>query len=545
MLLFTGYRLHTRTNWSDKLVPTSKDWREKGLGENILELKGISKSFGNNQVLHCVDFSLLKGEVHAVIGENGAGKSTLMNIAYGLVHPEQGEILIDGQKTEVKNPSDAHSNGICFVHQEIALCPELTVAENIFMSKINAMKTLNINYSKLNKEAAALLSRITTDIAPNEMVANLTISNQQVVEIAKALSTECKVLILDEPTASLSESEAEALYEIMRKLKAEGIGIIYISHRLSEIFEQCDRVSVLRDGCMINTYKVNDVKPEQLVNDMAGREISCLYPPKNETLDYAGGAQPMLSVKNLSDKAGAFCDISFDLYKGEILGFSGLIGSGRSEIMEGVVGLRKKKAGQVLFKDRDISGYATKDIFDTGLLYLSEDRKSTGLFLDLDIKQNISAVHLSTIVKNKVISQSREKEQAEKLAKSLRIKCSGVGQVVRSLSGGNQQKVLIGKLLTRDPQIVIMDEPTRGIDIGAKSEIHALLRQLANQGVGVIVVSSELNEIIGMCDRVLVMHEGHLCTEVKQNEISSTAIMHYASGAYKLQNNEGESLCQQ
>ncbi len=500
------------------------------MSENILFLKGVNKSFGSNQVLFDVDFSLKSGEIHGIIGENGAGKSTLMNITYGLVHPESGDIFIEGAKTEIKNAYQAQKQGVCFVHQEIALCPELTVAENIFMSRINQMRTLNINYNALNKEAEALLAPLSSDIRGTDIVANLTISNQQVVEIAKALSTKCKILILDEPTASLSDAEAEALWIIMKKLKSDGIGIIYISHRLSEIFEQCDRVSVLRDGRMINTYAVNAVDTNQLINDMAGREINNIYPEKS-TMEKD---TVLLEVKGLTDALGRFEDVSFTLKRGEILGFSGLIGSGRSEVMQAIVGLRKAKSGAVQYKGRDIFHKPTRQIFDDGLVYLSEDRKLSGLFLDMSCKENVSALHLKTIQNGGLISDTLERTQAQQLIEKLRVKCRSASQIVRSLSGGNQQKILISKLLVITPDIIIMDEPTRGIDVGAKAEIHHLLRELCNTGVGVILVSSELNEVIGLSDRVLVMHEGRLCTEVIDDEINSTSIMFYASGAYQM-----------
>lgn len=503
------------------------------MGDTRLELKNLSKSFGANQVLFDVSFSLKRGEVHAIIGENGAGKSTMMNITYGLVKPDRGEIYIDGVKADIKNAADAQKHGVCFVHQEIALCPELTVAQNIFMSRIKDMRSWNINYHKLNAQAQELLDSIVTGIDASAPVESLSISNQQVVEIAKALSGDCRVLILDEPTASLSESETESLYEIMRKLKAQGIGIIFISHRLSEIFGQCDRVSVLRDGYMINTYGVGEVDAAQLVNDMAGREIKNIYPPKAEAPDYSDGGS-LLQVEGLTDGAGRFADVSFQLHKGEILGFSGLIGSGRSEVMQAIVGLRRAKGGRAVFEGRDIIGQRTKRTFSQGLVYLSEDRKNSGLFLDMDISQNVSAMHMETVQRGIVMDSALERRQAEKFITALRVKCSGAGQALRSLSGGNQQKVMISKLLTKKPKIVIMDEPTRGVDVGAKSEIHGLLRGLANEGTGVIVVSSELNEIVGMCDRVLVMHEGELVAEVRGEDVNSNRIMHYASGAYKL-----------
>ncbi len=510
------------------------------MSENLLELKNISKSFGSNQVLFDVDFTLRSGEIHAIIGENGAGKSTLMNIVDGLLQPESGEIIIEGKRVDITSPLDAQGHGICFVHQEIALCQDVSVAQNIFMSQINADKKAVVNYKELSRKAKEILYSLVKDaIDPNDLVMHLTISNQQVVEIAKALSTECKVLILDEPTAALSESETEALYEIMHNLAARGIGIIYISHRMSEIFEQCDRVSVLRDGYMVSIYDVANVTVKQLVNDMAGREVNAIYPPKAESFD-AGKAETLLEVKHITDGNARFRDVSFHLKRGEMLGFSGLIGSGRSEIMQGITGIRKLHEGEVLFRGENIAGKPAKEIFQKGLLYMSEDRKQSGLFLEMSIMHNISAMHIEVVTQKGFINASKEKSQGERMAKELNVKCTSTQQWVMDLSGGNQQKVLIAKLLAKKPDVIILDEPTRGIDVAAKAEIHRLLRQLVQEGIGVIIVSSELNEVIGMCDRVIIVNEGKLVGEVSGEEISSNRIMFFASGAFRVEDQKVE-----
>ena len=504
------------------------------MAENILELRGLSKSFGSNQVLFDVNFSLKPGEVHAIIGENGAGKSTMMNITYGLVRPNSGEIYVDGEKVEIKSPNDAEKYGICFVHQEIALCQEMSIAQNIFMTRVKNMKTLDMNYKAINEEAQRLIDEIVPGFDVSQPVESLNIAGQQVVEIAKALSMDCKILILDEPTSSLSDKETVALYRIMDNLKEKGIGIVYISHRLAEIFEKCDRVSVLRDGYMINTYDVNNVSSEQLVNDMAGRELTNIYPPKGENLEYTDETV-LLEVKNLSAKR-RFKDVNFKLHKGEILGFSGLVGAGRTEIMEAIVGLRNvKPGGEVIFEGKNILGTPAKKIFKSGLVYLPESRKETGLFLEMGIHWNTSSLHLETVQNGALLSGSKELAQAQKFIETMRTKCSSATQPVNSLSGGNQQKVLFSKMLTVTPKIIIADEPTRGVDVGAKSEIHNLLRSLANDGTGVIVVSSELNEILGICDRVLVMYEGKIVGEVKGDDVVANNVMHYASGAFLLE----------
>lgn len=505
------------------------------MAENALELKGINKSFGPTQVLIDVDFSVRKGEIHALIGENGAGKSTLMNITYGLVKPESGEIFVDGKQVDVKNAFVAQENGICFVHQEIALCQDVSVSENIFMSEINKKGTLRVNFSGLKKRATEILYPLSKDtINPDSIVESLSISQQQVVEIARALSIQCKVLILDEPTAALTESEAEALYAIMQQLKKEGIGVIFISHRMNEIFEQCDRVTVLRDGHMISVNDVKDVTPMSLVADMVGREIDNIYPAKATQIDYTED-NVLLDVRGLTDFKWRFHDIDFQLYKGEMLGLSGLVGAGRSEVAQGIVGLRKLERGKVTFQGEDITNKSSREVFDSGLVYLSENRKETGLFLEMSIKHNVSSMFIKSVSKNGILRRRQEEALAQEKVESLNIKCSSTEQLISSLSGGNQQKVLVGKVLAVSPKIVIMDEPTRGIDVGAKAEIHKILRELVRRGIGIIMISSEMNEIVGMCDRVLIMNEGRLCGEVSGAEIEGKNIMHYASGASQYQ----------
>jgi ribose transport system ATP-binding protein len=506
------------------------------MSDHLLELKNISKSFGTNQVLFNVDFTLARGEIHALIGENGAGKSTMMNIIDGLVAPDSGEIYLEGVLAKISSPIDAQKLGIGFVHQEIALCQDVTVAQNIFMSQVpvNTGKKVFMNYTAQARDAKELLKRLDSEnINPNDLVMNLTTPNQQIVEIAKALSQECRVLILDEPTAALTETETNALYKIMRQLASQGIGIIYISHRLSEIFENCDTVSVLRDGVMISKYNVKGVTVQQLVNDMAGREVTMLYPDKRQT-ERHHSEKILLEVENLSDENEKYKDVSFRLYKGEILGFSGLIGSGRSETMQGITGLRRVKRGKVQFLGKDITGMKPGKIFSMGLLYMSEDRKQAGLFLDMHISPNISAMHRELIAANGIVQYGTEKKLAQKMVNELNVRAHSLDQLLINLSGGNQQKVFLGKLLAKKPELVILDEPTRGIDVAAKAEIHRQLRRLVDQNIGVIIVSSELNEIIGMCDRVMVMNEGHIVGEVEGNGITTSNIMYFASGAFKI-----------
>lgn len=506
---------------------------------NVLELRGISKSFGRNQVLFSIDFDLRPGEIHGIMGENGAGKSTLMNIIYGNLKSDGGEIRVHGQTVSINGARDAQAYGICFVQQEIALCQDVTVAENIFMSRISQSRTFD--RKKLVQEAKNLLEPLChNSIDPNEIVERLPISSQQVVEIAKAISNNCKILILDEPTSSLSSAEADALHSVIQDLKKQGIAIIYISHRMSDIFGQCDRVSVLRDGRMVSTYPIEEANVQQLVNDMAGREVSILYPEKAKQISRTE-EDVVLDVQNLTDASGRFKDVSFRLFKGEILGFAGLLGAGRSEIMEGIIGLRRTSAGNVFLKGKSIRGKSTSDIFRSGLIMLPEDRKTKGLFLDMDIEHNSSAAHLAEITRSGLIDRRKEHQQATQLADQMNIRCTGVSQIVRSLSGGNQQKVLMAKVLAKRPEVVIMDEPTRGVDVGAKAEIHRLLRQIANEGVSVILISSELNEVIGMSDRVaMIDSSGTLVGTLTGDEIHSDRIMYYISDAYKYQESKHE-----
>lgn len=493
----------------------------------ILEVKGVDKVFPGTKALNKVDFNLRRGEIHAVAGENGAGKSTLMNIIDGIYQPTAGEIRINGQKVVIKNPLHAQELGIGFVHQELAVCPHVTVAENVYMSSINTSKKWFVDYKELFRKTAETLKPL-KQIKPDAYVRDLGISSQQLIEIAKSLTLDCKILILDEPTASITEQETEALFKIMQDLKHKGISIIYISHRMAEIFSQCDRVTILRDGTYTGTWDVKDATPEGIVNKMVGRTLEDLYPKKAK--DLSKNSEIMLKIKHYSDN-NRFNDINFELKKGEILGISGLIGSGRSELAETICGLREKYRGEIEFQGTRVEIKNYRDSINKGMVYLSEDRKGNGLFLRLSVAKNISALDVDQIsTKQGLLNISKENEQANQSITQLRIKCPSTNTPASSLSGGNQQKVVIGKMLTVNPKIIIMDEPTRGVDVGAKTEIYLLLRKLAEQGIGVIVISSELPEIIGLCDRVMVMHEGRQNGIVSGKNLTEEKIIHLASG---------------
>ncbi|MFY0623835.1 MAG: sugar ABC transporter ATP-binding protein [Pelagimonas sp.] len=492
----------------------------------LLQISNLSKSFGPVRALKGVDFDLRKGEIHAIAGENGAGKSTLMNIIDGILRPDSGEIRLDGAPVRISSPAVAQRMGIGFVHQEIALCPDVSVAENIFMAATNASRSFLMDYKALNRKAAEVLRQL-SDIEPATMVRDLPISKQQLVEIAKALTLDCRILILDEPTAALTEAEAQLLFGIIRRLADQGISIIYISHRMVEIFENCDRVSVFRDGTHVVTHDVGDISPSDVVNAMVGREISELYPPKQAEGDKT--SEVMLAVRGLSD-AKRFHDVSFDLRRGEILGVAGLIGAGRSEIVKGICRLEGEVSGSITLNGEPLDTRTYSESIAKGVVYLSEDRKGDGVFLDLPIDANVSALRLGQVARRfGLIDAELEAGQAEQLGRKLNLKCGSLADPVSSLSGGNQQKVALAKMLSVNPQLIFLDEPTRGVDVGAKSEIHRILRDLAKDGVGIVVISSELPELIGLCDRVMVVREGTISGEVSGTDMTEENMMHLAS----------------
>jgi ribose transport system ATP-binding protein len=493
----------------------------------LLELHGIAKRFGASRALAGVHFSLQRGEIHALCGENGAGKSTLMKIIDGIHAPDEGDIRLNGERVVIDGPAHAMRLGIGLVHQEIALCGDATVAENIFMPEIATRPRAWMDFASLNTRAAQALARLGQQIDPGLRVDDLGISSQQLVEIAKALTLDCKVLILDEPTAALTEVESAALFRVLHDLKAQGIGIIYISHRMAEIFQHCDRVTVLRDGRDVLCAPLAGLTPDALVRSMVGRDLGCYYPPKQAVGE---DATPLLEVDGIAD---GLCvhGVSFTLKRGEILGISGLMGAGRSELAETLCGLRRARRGEVRLRGKPLRIRRYGDALRHGIAYLSEDRKAAGLFLELPIEQNISSMALARISSRFGLLRRRaERRLATELGARLKLKSNGVAIDAASLSGGNQQKVAIAKLLATHPAVLLMDEPTRGVDVGAKSEIHHILRDLASQGVGVIVISSELPEIIGLCDRALVIRDGRLAGELAASEMTEERLLRLASG---------------
>ncbi|WP_174021455.1 sugar ABC transporter ATP-binding protein [Agrobacterium fabrum] len=496
------------------------------MGEVILSMTNIHKAFGPVRALRSAALELRRGEIHALAGENGAGKSTLMHIIDGILQPDGGEILLDGKPVRISSPNAANRLGIGFVHQEIALCPEISVAENMYMSETGQSRSWFMNYRDLEKRAATVLREI-GDIDPTRRAGDLSISQQQIVEIAKALTLDCRILILDEPTAALTETEAQTLFKIMRRLAARGIAIIYISHRMAEIFEHCDRITVMRDGCHIRTENIAEISPEEVVNSMVGRVLDKLYPPK--LADDEKSNEVILSVRGLNEGKRVF-DVGFDLLRGEILGFAGLIGAGRSEIARAVCRLEGKPKGEVVLRGRSLKLRDYRDSIREGIVYLSEDRKGDGLFLNMSIATNVSALDIGRISNGMgFIQRRKEMKRADELGRRLKLRANSVGDAVSTLSGGNQQKVALAKMLSVEPQVIFLDEPTRGVDVGAKAEIHRQIRELAREGVGVVVISSELPELIGVSDRVLVVREGRITGEVEGDDMTEEKIMQLAS----------------
>jgi len=491
---------------------------------SVLMVEDIYKSFSGTQALKGVSLEIEKGEIHSIVGENGAGKSTLMNIVSGVLHADKGKIFLQGKEVHFKGPSDAQNAGIEFVHQELALCTHVTVAENVFIGRL-PLKNGLIDRKKLYKLTEEVLAPFKTVIKPDQKVADLSVAQQQVVEIAKALSLNCKVVIFDEPTSSLNEAEAQSLFGIIRDIKQKGISVLYISHKLSEIFQMCDRITVLRDGMKIATHRVCDVTPESIVSEMVGRELGNLYPPKS-----LKKGKPILKVENFTSQP-AFIDVSLTLNEGEILGISGLVGAGRTEVARAICGIDYSEKGVVYINGRKIKIRNYYNAIQNGLCYMSENRKLDGLFLDMSITHNIIPALLDKISYGLILAQKQMQELALQYQKKLNIKFASPSQKVSSLSGGNQQKVMIAKLLAIGPKIIIMDEPTRGIDVGAKSEIHRMLRELCNSGIGIIVISSELPEIVGLCDRIMVMHEGRMVGELAGDEVIQENIITSISGS--------------
>lgn len=495
------------------------------MGEVILTMKGIDKSFPGVHALDHVDLEIRRGEVLALMGENGAGKSTLMKVLTGIYRKDSGTITYKGKEVEFHNTRDAQDNGVVIVHQELNMVGDLTVAQNIFIGR-EPKKGFSIDDQKMIKDSKALFDRLKIDIDPREKMSNLTVGKQQMCEIAKAISHNAEIIIFDEPSAALTEKEIEDLFVIIRDLRSQNLGIVYISHRMNEIKVITDRVTVMRDGQYVGTLITKDSTKDDIINMMVGRVI--YEEPKTHSM-VKPDAPVVLKVENLN--AGKMVqDVSFELHKGEILGFSGLMGAGRTETARAIFGADPKTSGKISIMGKDGALHevvinSPQDAVKAGIGYLSEDRKRYGVVVQKSITENTTLASLEKYMKGIFIDKAKERRDTEEQVKNLATKTPSVDQLVVNLSGGNQQKVVIQKWLTRDSDILIFDEPTRGIDVGAKNEIYKLMNRLAQEGKSIIMISSEMTEILRMSDRIVVMCEGHKTGEIRIEEATQELIM--------------------
>lgn len=485
---------------------------------------GICKSFGANKVLGGVNLHVRAGEVHALMGENGAGKSTLMNILTGIHKADAGTIMVDGKEVIFRNNKDAEEHGIAFIHQELNIWPNLSVLENLFLMNQPKTRFGTIDFKKMREMAEAKCQEIGIELPLDEIAGECSVGQQQMTEITRSLMLDAKTVIMDEPTAALTERETDRLFDVMRKLKNKGVSIIYISHRMEEVFANCDTITVMRDGQTISSRPTEETNMDQIVGDMVGRVMSEYYPartnvPGDEVFRVEGFTQP-----------GVFQDISFNLRKGEILGVAGLMGAGRTEIMRAIFGVDPHESGKLYFEGKEIHIKNPGDAIRQGFGFITENRKTEGLILDFSIERNIALPSEERLAKSHVINDKNEFDFSSELSKRLGVKAQDINLPASTLSGGNQQKVVIAKWVGMHPKLLILDEPTRGIDIGAKKDIYDLMNELTAKGVSIIMVSSELPEVIGMSDRILVIHEGRAAGIVEHKDATQTRIMTLATG---------------
>lgn len=491
------------------------------MSEYVLELNGITKIFPGVKALNNVHFQLKPGEVHALMGENGAGKSTFIKVITGVHKAEEGEMFLEGQKVDFKGPKDAQAAGIAAVYQHPTSYPHLTVAENIFMGH-EIIKHKMIQWKSMNQEANKLLAQLDADFDATAEMGNLSVAQQQMVEIAKALSTNAKIVILDEPTAALTRTESEKLYSIVDKLKEEGVSVIFISHRFEDMYRLASRVTVFRDSQYIGTYDVDGITNADLIKAMVGREISDLFPkPQVEIGD------EMLRVEKLS-RLGYFKNVSFEVHAGEILGLTGLVGAGRTEVVESVCGITQPDSGKVYLEGQEVHIKQPSDAMEKGVILLPEDRQKEGLIMSWGLGRNVTLPTISQYAKKGICDEKNERDLAKRLLEEVDTKAVDIFQPASSLSGGNQQKVVVAKALSQEMKVVIMDEPTKGVDVGAKSEIYAIMGELAQKGYAIILISSEMPEILGMADRVVVMCGGRKTGELSREEATQERILELA-----------------
>ncbi len=491
--------------------------------ENILEIKGVSKSFVGVKALQNVSFQVRKGDVHALLGENGAGKSTLMKILSGAYSKDCGQIFVNGKEAEIRNTKDSESLGIAIIYQELNLIPDITVAENIFLARQPKKHGL-LNWKKMTEDAEEILNYMDVAIDPRAVVSSLSVAQQQMVEIAKAISLHSQLLIMDEPTSTLTEGETRKLFSVINNLKTKGISMIYISHRMEEIFEICDSYTVLRDGTFVHSGEIKEVDVNQIIEYMVGRSLASVYPEKKNKI-----GEVILEAEHIAN-GKEVKDVSFSLRKGEILGFAGLVGAGRTETLKAVFGADSSAKGEIKINGKPVQIRSPRDAIKLGIGFLPEDRKKEGLVVDLPVLDNTVMAKPEKAMEHGMFSAKKAKEICQKYIRELLIKTPSEMQKAKFLSGGNQQKVVLAKWLNCEPDIIVLDEPTRGIDVNAKMEIYNIIVKLAEEGKSIIMISSEMPELIGLCDRVIVMHEGCVTGELDRRTLSQQQIMHYATG---------------
>lgn len=490
----------------------------------LLRMSQITKKYPGVTALDNVDFELERGEVHVLIGENGAGKSTLMKVLSGAEVKNYGKIFLEDKEVSISNPIDAQRLGIVMIYQELNLVPQLSVGENIFLGREPKKKNGLIDWNKLYDESIKYLSKLSSDINPKKKVETLSVAEQQIVEVAKALSYNAKIIIMDEPTAALTTKEVVELFKVIKWLKSQNIGIIYISHRMEEIYEVGDRITILRDGKFVHCCKLNEITREEIIHKMVGRELDKEFPKK-----FFQKGREILRVENLSRK-GVIDNISFSLYQGELLGFSGLVGAGRTELARLIFGADKKSSGKIYLEGKEVEINSPADAIKNGIALLTEDRNKQGLILDMSIAQNVTLSNLAGIMKGLFIDKKKEKDVVTEYSNDLNIRTPSIYQITRNLSGGNRQKVVLARWLFTNSKVVIFDEPTRGIDVGAKYEIYNLINNLLEKGIAVIMISSELPELLGMCDKIAVMHQGKIKGFLDHKDATQEKIMILATG---------------
>ena len=496
--------------------------------ENILELKNITKRFSGVEVLHEVSFSLRSGEVHALLGENGAGKSTLVKVMTGVHQPDKGEMYLDGKHVRFSDTRESRQAGIAAIYQELSLFPDLDVAENIFVGRQPTTMGGRIDWRKLYADAEKLLLSLGVHLDLKQKARSLSIAQQQMVEIARAFSINARILIMDEPTSSLTLNEVADLFRLVRRLRDEGTAIVFISHRLEELFELADCVTVMRDGSYVDTRPIKEVTRDDLIRLMVGRTITDLFPKQ----DVKTG-EVMLKVENLA-RAGSFQDVNFELRRGEILGMAGLVGAGRTNVARAIFGVEPATAGRIQIEGREVAITSPQQAIRLGLAYVPEDRQLHGLIPAMPITANISLPMLFKYAQHGWLQDKVERKAAYDAALQMEVRANSIWQMARELSGGNQQKIVLAKWLSTKPKILILDEPTRGIDVGTKAAVHALMSKLASEGMAILMISSELPEILGMSDRVIVMHEGHVTGHFTRAEATQEKILSAATQAVTL-----------